>query len=65
MVGCVSGSKAQFITSRLNHNTKILFFCFFYNSFVEVFIVYANIKERVKYINAQWYYINYIKYIKS
>ena len=24
MVGCVSGSKTQFITSRLNYNTKII-----------------------------------------
>ena len=48
MVGCVSGSKTQFITSRLNHNTKIiiLFSFFFYNSLVEVFIVYANIKNK-------------------
>ena len=46
MVGCVSGSKTQFITSRLNHNTKIITLFFFYNSFVEVFIVYANIKNK-------------------
>ena len=47
MVGCVSGSKTQFITSRINNNTKIIIlFFFFYNSFVEVFIVYANIKNK-------------------
>ena len=49
MVGCVSGSKTQFITSRLNHYTKIIIlfsFFFFYNSLVEVFIVYANIKNK-------------------
>ena len=31
--------------STLNHNTKIIIL-FFYNSFVEVFIVYANIKNK-------------------
>ena len=33
--------------STLNHNTKIIpFFFFFYNSLVERFIVYANIKNK-------------------
>ena len=31
--------------STLNHNTKIITF-FFYNSLVERFIVYANIKNK-------------------